>query len=131
VTGASSTVVTHHIKYERDFLISAQAGWQLSQFAVRLGLIDTTGGVGVDYSPNRRIRLTGEAFDFGKKRDEKAHLRMQGEYIVRRETQRTPALFVTAGVDNPLNDTAFTFGGGIRWRDDDLKYLLSSLPIGK
>jgi hypothetical protein len=38
---------------------------------------------------------------------------------------------VTAGVDNPLNDVAFTIGGGIRWRDDDLKYLLGSIPIGK
>lgn len=131
VTGATSTVISHHVKYERDFLISAQAGWKLDQFAVRLGLIDTTGGIGIDYNPNRRIRVTGEAFDFGKKRDDNPHLRMQGEYIVRRETPRTPALFVTAGVDNPLNDTAFTFGGGIRWRDDDLKYLMSSIPIGK
>ena len=30
-----------------------------------------------------------------------------------------------------LNHTAFTFGGGIRWRDDDLKYLLGSIPIPK
>jgi hypothetical protein len=37
---------------------------------------------------------------------------------------------VTSGVDNPLNDTAFVFGGGIRWRDEDLKYLIGSIPLG-
>jgi hypothetical protein len=37
-------------------------------------------------------------------------------------------VFVTSGVDDALNDTAFTIGGGIRWRDDDLKYLLGSVP---
>ena len=25
----------------------------------------------------------------------------------------------------------FIIGGGIRWKDDDLKYLLGSIPIGK
>jgi phospholipid/cholesterol/gamma-HCH transport system substrate-binding protein len=129
VTGATSTVINHHIKYERDFLLGAQAGWTLNQFGVRLGIIDTTGGFGVDYRMNNRLKVSGEAFDFGKKRDNNPHLRMQGEYIVRRESPRTPALFVTAGIDNPLNDKAFTFGGGIRWRDDDLKYLLSSIPV--
>ena len=43
----------------------------------------------------------------------------------------TPRLFVTSGIDNPLNDTAFIIGGGVRWRDDDLKYLLGSIPLGK
>ena len=58
-------------------------------------------------------------------------MRVFGEYIVRKETARTPLIFVSSGVDNALNHTAFTFGGGIRWRDDDLKYLLSSVPLGK
>ena len=52
-----------------------------------------------------------------------------GEYILRQEKPRTPLLFLSSGIDNPLNNTAFTFGGGIRWRDDDLKYLLGSVPI--
>ena len=40
-------------------------------------------------------------------------------------------LFIRSGIDNPFNSTAFIFGGGIRWRDDDLKYLLGSVPIPK
>lgn len=131
VTGRQTTTITKQTKFDRDFVISAQAGWTLQPLSVRVGLIDSTGGVGADYNLNDRIRITGEAFDFGKKRDPNPHVRLFGEYIVRKETARTPMIFVSSGIDNALNNTAFTFGGGIRWRDDDLKYLLSSVPLGK
>jgi phospholipid/cholesterol/gamma-HCH transport system substrate-binding protein len=128
--GNETTTTTRQTKYERDFLVSAQAGWQLDELALRVGLFDSTGGVGADYDYNDRIRVTGEAFDFGKRRDDQPHVRVLGRYEFRREKPTTPALFLTTGIDNPLNDTAFTFGGGIRWRDDDLKYLLGSVPLG-
>jgi phospholipid/cholesterol/gamma-HCH transport system substrate-binding protein len=131
-TGQSETIVTETQRYERDFLISGQVGWQLDPaLAVRVGLFDNTGGVGADYRLNDRLVVTGEAFDFGQRRDDNPHLRVYGEYTIRKEKTRTPRLFVTSGVDNALNDTAFTFGGGIRWRDEDLKYLLGSIPVGR
>lgn len=128
--GVETTTTTRQTKYERDFLLSAQAGWQLDELALRVGIFDSTGGVGADYDLNERIRLTGEAFDFGKRRNDQPHLRVQGRYELRHEKPNFPAIFLTTGVDNPLNDTAFTFGGGIRWRDDDLKYLIGSVPLG-
>ena len=132
VTGLSQTTITHQTRFERSFLISAQAGWTLAPFAVRLGVIDSTGGAGVDYSFNNRIRVTGEAFDFGHRTgDNNPHVRLYGEYVFRQEKPTTPTLFLRSGVDNVLNHTAFTLGGGIRWRDDDLKYLLGSIPIGR
>lgn len=130
-TGQSETIVTETTRYDRDFLISAQAGWVLDDLSVRVGLFDSTGGVGADYNLGERIRVTGEAFDFGGKRDDNPHLRLLGEYVLRREKPHTPQLFLTTGVDNALNDTAFIFGGGIRWRDEDLKYLIGSVPIGR
>ena len=130
-TGQSETVITETRRYERDFLVSAQAGWVLDDLALRIGLIDSTGGVGADYQLNDRVRVTGEAFDFGGKRDDNPHIRLFGEYTFRKEKEYSPRLFITSGVDNALNDTAFTFGGGIRWRDDDLKYLLGSIPLGR
>jgi phospholipid/cholesterol/gamma-HCH transport system substrate-binding protein len=130
-TGAEQTIVTKQTKFDRDFLLSAQAGWNLDNYAVRLGLFDNTGGAGVDYHYNDRIQITGEMFDFSKRRDPNPHIRLFGEYTFRKEKPNTPLLFVTGGVDNALNDTAFTFGGGVRWRDDDLKYLLGSIPLGK
>lgn len=131
-TGQTETIVTETSRYERDFLISGQVGWQLDPtLAVRVGLFDNTGGVGADYRFNDRLVVTGEAFDFGQRRDDNPHLRVYGEYTVRKEKPRTPRLFVTSGIDNALNDTAFTFGGGLRWRDEDLKYLIGSIPIGR
>ena len=130
-SGAASTTITHETKLTRDFVVSAQAGWNLQPFAVRIGLIDSTGGGGVDYHWNDRIRVTGEAFDFGKRVDNKPHIRAFAEYVARREKPRTPSIFVRSGIDNVLNKTSFTFGGGVRWRDDDLKYLIGSVPIPK
>ena len=130
-TGHATTTITNETRFERGFLVSAQAGWNLQPLSVRIGLFDSTGGAGLDYRYNDRLRFTGEAFDFGKRRDNNPHLRLYGEYIFRHERPNTPLLFVTSGVDNVFNNTAFTFGGGIRWRDDDLKYLLGSIPLGR
>jgi phospholipid/cholesterol/gamma-HCH transport system substrate-binding protein len=130
-TGQSETVITEITKYDRDYVISAQAGWKLDDLSVRIGMFDSTGGVGADYQLGDRMRVTGEAFDFGGKNDNNPHLRLLGEYVFRKETPRTPQLFVRTGVENPLNDTSFIFGGGIRWRDEDLKYLMGSIPLGR
>jgi len=130
-TGRTFNVVRNQTTFDRGLLVSAQAGWNLTPFAVRLGLFDSTGGAGVDYTFNHRIRVTGEAFDFGKSRDPNPHLRLYGEYIFRQEKKNTPLIFLSTGVDNVFNDRAFTIGGGVRWRDDDLKYLLGSVPIPK
>ncbi|HEV8434690.1 MAG TPA: MlaD family protein [Thermoanaerobaculia bacterium] len=132
-TGQTTTTITDTTKYDRTYLLGAQVGWVLNDFAVRIGMIDSTGGAALDYKLNPRISVTGEAFDFGKKRDPNPHLRFSGQYVVRHETPKTPLIFVSGGIDNPLNKNsrAVTFGGGIRWRDDDLKYLLSSVPVGR
>lgn len=130
-TGISHTTVTHETRYDQSMRISAQAGWLLDNLGVRVGLFDNTGGVGADYQWNKRLKVTGEAFDFGARYDSSPHVRVFGEYTFRMEKPNTPRLFVTSGVDNALNHTAFIIGAGIRWRDDDLKYLLGSIPIPK
>jgi phospholipid/cholesterol/gamma-HCH transport system substrate-binding protein len=129
--GAANTTVTRRTRWERDYLLSGQIGWRLEDFEVRVGLFDSTGGIGVDYDFNDRTRFIGEAFDFGGRRDANPHFRLYSEYTFRKEKKNTPRLFVTSGVDNVLNDTAFILGGGLRWRDDDLKYFMGSLPLGK
>jgi phospholipid/cholesterol/gamma-HCH transport system substrate-binding protein len=127
--GLTSTFTTQETKFDRNFLISAQAGWRLNPFSVRIGLFDNSGGIAGDYSFNDRWQVTSELFDFSNKRDPNPHLRMWGEYTFRREKKNTPLVFIRSGVDNVFNHAAFTIGGGIRWRDDDLKYLLSSVPL--
>jgi phospholipid/cholesterol/gamma-HCH transport system substrate-binding protein len=129
--GVPTTTITKETQFDQGFVVSAQAGWHLGPLDARVGLFDSTGGAGVDWHWNRRIRLTGEAFDFSQRYDKNPHLRLFGEYTLREAKPRTPMLFIRSGIDNPFNSTAFIFGGGIRWRDDDLKYLLGSVPIPK
>ncbi len=127
-TGQEDTIVVRETKLDRDFLLTAQAGWVLDDLSVRIGLIDSAGGIGADYQWNERLRFSGDAFDFGAKRDDNPHIRLFGEYAIRHEKPNTPKLYIRSGIDNALNDTAFILGGGVRWRDDDLKYLLGSVP---
>lgn len=130
-SGHVTTTTTHETKIDRNYLISAQAGWRLSPFSVRIGIFDNSGGLAGDYTWNDRLQITSELFDFSKKRDPNPHLRTFAEYTFRREKKNTPLIFVRSGVDNVFNHAAFTLGGGIRWRDDDLKYLLGSVPLGR
>lgn len=127
--GTTETSTVREEKFDRDFLISAQAGWKLDALVVRLGLFENTGGIGADYHLNDRLRLTGEIFDFGKYRDDNPHLRLFSQYVISSEKETLPQIYVSTGVDNVFNDTAFTIGGGIRWTDEDLKYLLGSIPM--
>ena len=129
VTGETTRTIEDRTRFERSFAISAQVGWKLDDVNLRLGLFESTGGIGADYKVNDRVQVTGEAYDFGKARDPNPHLRVVGEYIFRKQKPNFPQLFVSTGVDNPLNDTGFILGGGIRWSDTDLKYLLGSVPL--
>lgn len=126
--GSEETTIERETRYERDFLLSAQAGWRLDELSLRAGLVDGFGGVGADYELNERTRVSGEMFDFGGRRGDNPQLRFWGRYVFRTEKPETPALFVTSGVHDVLNDTSFSIGGGIRWNEEDLKYLLGSIP---
>ena len=132
--GTSETQIIETLKTEDKIAISAQLGFDLGEkpfgrFALRGGLIESTGGAGVDWiAPQKRLGLSLEAFDFG--RDEVAEdlaprLRLTGKYLF------NDNLYVVGGYDDLLETefgSAF-LGVGIRWEDDDLKYLLGSLPI--
>jgi phospholipid/cholesterol/gamma-HCH transport system substrate-binding protein len=130
-TGEAVTETSLETEFDRGFLITALAGWQYERLGVRVGLIQSSGGLGADYLLNPRTTITGEAFDFGGRQDPSPQLRFRGTYLWQRERPDRPALFFTTGFDNVLNDPAVTFGGGVRWTDDDLKYLLGNIPLGR
>lgn len=128
--GIPVTTTTNQVKYEKDWVFSAQAAWQVDKTRLRVGVFDGSGGVGADYFVNDRLSLTGEIFDFNERAgNEEPHLRMFGNWTVMKERPNFPTVFLSTGVDNVLNDNAFTIGGGIRWSDDDLKYLFGSVPL--
>jgi hypothetical protein len=69
---------------------------------------------------HRPLWLSFEAFDFSRPLNQRAHLRLTGKW------QLHPNLYVIGGYDDPLEQHSLFVGAGIRWKDDNLKYLLGS-----
>ena len=91
------------------------------------GLIEENFGVQVEYPAfDRRLWVDFQAFDFDREVDRSPHLRLATRYFVH------PNLYLIGGYDDPLESDLGTvfFGGGLRWGDDNLKYLLGSVPQG-
>jgi phospholipid/cholesterol/gamma-HCH transport system substrate-binding protein len=108
-------------------LFNAQIGKRFRDVVLRGGILESTGGIGVDYMAfNDRLKLTFEAFDFSSERN--AHLKGYAD------VQLFKYLYLTGGWDdfisNRKNSSGFV-GLSIRFEDDDLKYLLTSTPIPK
>ncbi len=114
--------------WERDdLLFTAQIGKRFKDIALRGGIFESTGGIGVDYFAfDDRLQLTFEAFNFDS--DRNAHLKTYAEYRLMKH------IYLSAGWDdfisNEGNESPFV-GFAIKFEDEDLKYLLGSVPIPK
>jgi phospholipid/cholesterol/gamma-HCH transport system substrate-binding protein len=126
--GTTETTVTERVTLdESKYNWSAMFGFPFDERRGSLwaGIIENSAGVQVDYSfLERKLGLSFEAFDFGRESDLDPHLRLTGIWNIR------PYLFVKAGYDDPLVERFRSpfVGAGVRWTDDDLKYLFGSLP---
>ncbi|HPR63101.1 MAG TPA: MlaD family protein [Thermoanaerobaculia bacterium] len=121
--GTILTETTRKVKYDDTYTWTAMLGWSLDRFQLRGGIIQSTGGVGVDYMPiTDKLTLTMEAFDFSREDDTSFHLRLLSRYYFH------PNLYVLAGWDDMLSDNrdSIFFGGGMSWSDEDFKYLIGS-----
>jgi phospholipid/cholesterol/gamma-HCH transport system substrate-binding protein len=124
--GHTTTVREDEAKYRDTIAISAEVGWRYGNWIGRAGVIENSGGVGVDYMALKdRLRLSGEVFGFNRD-NLSAHAKLSGRFYF------SPSVFVTGGWDDLLNTKAnadsFFFGAGVRWGDDDVKYLAGSVP---
>ncbi len=126
--GSTEVTVTDTLKREeRRNNWSALFGFP---FAARrgslwAGIIENSAGVQIDYGFRRQLfQISFEAFDFARERDLDPHLRLTGQW------NATPHLYLRIGYDDPLVDEYRSpfLGAGVRWGDDDLKYLLGSVP---
>lgn len=125
--GHTEVKVTDFEERKDDFAISALFGYRWGNLAGRAGIMENRGGAGIDYLLLKdRLRFSADIWDFSRP-DFSAHAKVAGRYYF------SPSVFVTGGWDDLLNrsrkaDSLF-FGAGIRWTDDDIKYLLGSVPI--
>ena len=108
-------------------LMYAHRFWE--KFHFRVGINESTAGLGLDYHPLKnedKLVLSADVFDFPDKGDsDKAHAKVTAKYDVFKN------IFVHGGYDDFLNDDkrSYFIGAGVQFRDDDLKYLLGKMPV--
>jgi len=127
-TPPGGTVVSETYSDQLKFSLEFAKRW--GNLALRLGMIESTGGAGVDYfALNDRIKFSLDSWNFNSKEphNENTHLKGTVNYYLNK------LLYVNAGYDNFLNSqrSAAFAGIGLRFDDDDLKYLLGSVPVPK
>jgi phospholipid/cholesterol/gamma-HCH transport system substrate-binding protein len=115
--------------YKQRFALSAQVGYRLGNFVGRAGVFESKGGAGIDYLTLKdRLRFSAEAWDFGRD-NYNAHAKLTGRYYF------SPSVFITGGWDDFLNtktdsDSLFV-GAGVRWGDDDIKYVAGAASVAR
>jgi phospholipid/cholesterol/gamma-HCH transport system substrate-binding protein len=127
--GHTEVTTTEKQEFHDDFALSALFGYRWKDLELRAGVLESKGGAGVDYLMLKdRLRLSADLWDFNRE-DFSAHAKLTGRYYF------SPSIFVTGGWDDFLNSSrkadSLFFGAGIRWSDEDIKYLLGSVPIGR
>ena len=120
--GQTDVTTIQSVQFKDTYAFTALVGWRYKDFIGRAGLIESRAGVGLDYELlKRRLRLTAELYDFSRD-DVAAHARVFGRYYL------GPSLYLSAGWDDFLNRgrkaDSMMLGAGVRWGDDDLKYLI-------
>ena len=124
--GAATTSET----YEDKLRFSVEFAKRWGNLAIRLGLIESKGGVGGDFFAfDDRIKFSLDAWNFNstEPKNDNAHMKATATWNI------TKVVFMNAGYDNILNSSrAAGFAGvGLKFDDDDLKYLMGSVPIPK
>jgi phospholipid/cholesterol/gamma-HCH transport system substrate-binding protein len=132
VTPPGTTITTKDEKYDNKLKISALIARKFSGLTVKGGVIESTGGLGLDYELlKNRLTIGADAWDFTRKElSGKAlppHLKLYGNYDIVKN------LFVTGGVDDVLategNLRTLFLGIGIKFADEDIKTVLGAVPI--
>ena len=96
---------------------------QFGPVLIKGGLMESTGGVGIDYYLlGENLSLGIEGWDFG---ETKPHLKLFAKAILKKH------FIINLGWDDFANSQTQSFfaGAGFTFEDEDLKYLLSKLPL--
>jgi phospholipid/cholesterol/gamma-HCH transport system substrate-binding protein len=122
--GTQTEDYTEEINYESRLKLTALFAKNFYDFTLKGGLIEGTGGFGIDYlSFNRKLRLSAEFFDFSGDEDEKSKIRLFARYNVYN------GLYVIGGYNDLMGENdAFSspfFGAGLFLTNDDLATLAS------
>ncbi len=126
-TTNGTTTITREEEIEKKIEFTAQFGRRFKDTALRFGLTESTFGVGIDqFFMKDKLKLSVDAWDFGgdEAQAKAPHVRAGAEYFIFKN------FFLTAGYDNIFNSRwrGPFIGGGIRFEDEDFKYLFGTMP---
>jgi len=125
IEGVKTTYKEETVKKEIQF--TAQFAKRYKDIALRIGLTENTFGIGGDYFFNGdKGKVTADIWDFSNDEEgaRNPHVKIGVDYFLFKN------LFISAGVDNVLNSKwrGGYAGVGLRFEDEDLKYLFGTLP---
>ncbi|MDP1830662.1 MAG: MlaD family protein [Geothrix sp.] len=132
VTGLPVTVLEKNtfVTTDKAFTVSAQFAKRLGSVVFSAGIVEGKGGGGVELRTlaDDRLRFGFLAYDFTK-RDDKPNPR----YRFTSSYQFWKGAYIQAGVQDIGNKDLRTvfFGGGLRWKDDDLKKMMGLAGAAK
>lgn len=121
----STTTTSVETKTSEALKFSAQIAKRLKSVILRGGIIESTGGAGIDYYMySDRLKLSLEAFDFSQKGN--PHLKASSTVYL------SKFFYLTAGYDDFVSKVGLQsayVGVGFQFEDEDIKYLISSAPV--
>lgn len=139
VGGVTTERTVEERKVEDAYLFTAQFAKRWGNAGGRIGLKESTGGVGADYwAFEDRLKFSFDAYQFSReqKRKDAAGVVIQEEENPRLKAQVRydfhKHMFVVGGADDIISNydrRAFYLGAGFEFRDDDLKWVAGSIPL--
>ncbi|MDO8461553.1 MAG: MlaD family protein [Deltaproteobacteria bacterium] len=124
--GVTTTVTTDQsVTIRNKFLISAQLAKTFRDVTIRGGIIESTGGVGVDYKRGP-YGLSFSAFDFRSDYGERPHLKAFGQVNL------TKNFYLLSGMDDFIaknHERDWFVGAGFQVIDEDLKSLFGAARL--
>ncbi|MDH5527294.1 MAG: MlaD family protein [Nitrospirota bacterium] len=123
----SPPTTTELVTTDRKYMISALFSQEFGPLEVHGGLMESSAGGGLRLEAPGPIQLMVDAWDFDSVRPnhDSPHLKAGARIEFGKH------IYVHGGLDNFLNsswDTPFV-GAGLTFEDEDLKYLLGSVPL--
>ncbi len=107
-----------------DFVFNGQLAYRFGDVFLKGGLFESEAGAGLEYyGLDDRLRFSIEGYDFSREMDLSPHAKV--DFLFKLEKH----IAVQVGYDDFLESdlrSAFV-GAGIRWKDEDLKLLLTNV----
>jgi phospholipid/cholesterol/gamma-HCH transport system substrate-binding protein len=126
-TTTTDGVTVTEKKVEKKMEFTAQFAKRYKDLAMRIGLTENTFGVGGDYFfMDDNAKISADVWDFSNDEEgaKNPHVKVGFDYFIFKN------LFLSAGADNIFNrkKRGGYVGGGLRFEDEDFKYLFGTMP---